>query len=323
MSVTSKKMVVALGGNAISAPGEQGTIEQQFAQSQKTARVLCDAIGDGYQLVITHGNGPQVGNVLRRVEIASRELYPIPLDVCVADTQAGMGYMIAQSIMNELKDRQQLIDVTTLVTTVEVDREDQAFEVPTKPIGPRLSEADALSHQQQDDWKIVRTNENVYRRVVPCPKPRQILELPTIRRLVDAGELVICCGGGGIPVYRDDRGRFTGAAAVIDKDFTSALLARELGILRLVLLTGIDHVYLNFNSPAQQPLEEITTMQARQYLDEGQFASGSMAPKIEAAIDFLNHCGDAGAVVVITNLFKLPAALAGESGTRIVRQQVS
>lgn len=314
---SSQKLVVALGGNAISGPGEQGTIYQQFAHSRETARLLCDAVEAGYQPVITHGNGPQVGNVLRRSEIAASELYPIPLDVCVADTQAGMGYMIAQSLMNEFHQRQQSVRVTTLVTTVEIDRQDPSFDVPTKPIGPRLSSSEAFAHQQGDGWQIAKIDDETYRRVVPCPKPQSISELPIIRRLVDAGELVICCGGGGIPVFRNELGLLEGAAAVIDKDFTTALLARELGISTLVLLTGVDHVYLNFNQRDQRALAAITTKQAQQYLDEGQFGSGSMAPKIAAAIDFLTHSNDPDAHVIIANLSQLTAVLQGATGTRI------
>lgn len=316
---SNQKLVVALGGNAISVPGEQGTIDQQFAHCQQTARLLCDAIEQGYQLIITHGNGPQVGSVLRRSEIASSELYPIPLEVCVADTQAGMGYMIAQSLMNECLDRQKPLGVTTLVTTVEVDRRDPAFDAPNKPIGPRIDRANAQSHEQKDGWRVVEIEENVYRRVVPSPQPQAILELPIIGRLVDAGEIVICCGGGGIPVFRNERGMFEGAAAVIDKDLTTALLACELVVSTMVILTGIDKVYLNFKSPNQRALDEMTVEQARQYLADGQFAAGSMAPKIEAAVVFLAQSQAPDAVVIIAELTQLTAALAGETGTRIVR----
>ncbi|MGI9429031.1 MAG: carbamate kinase [Bythopirellula sp.] len=315
---SNRKLVVALGGNAISTPGEQGTIYQQFMHSRESAELLCDAIQAGYQLVITHGNGPQVGNILRRSEIAASELYPIPLDVCVADTQAGMGYMIAQSLMNEFSGRQQSVAVTTIVTTVEVDRQDPAFGAPNKPIGPRLNAADAQAHQQDDGWDIVKLDDQVYRRVVASPQPQKIEELSIIRRLVDAGELVICCGGGGIPVYRNEQGLLKGAAAVIDKDLTTALLARELDISTLVMLTSVDRVYLNFGRRDQRALDEITREQAQQYLDDGQFEAGSMAPKIEAAIDFLTHAADVAAQVIIADLTQLTSALDGSEGTRIL-----
>ena len=312
-----RKIVVALGGNAISGPGEQGTIYEQFMHSRQSARLLCDAIQAGNQLVITHGNGPQVGNVLRRSEIAASELYPIPLDVCVADTQAGMGYMIAQSLMNEFSDRQQSVAVTTVVTTVEVDRRDPAFDCPAKPIGPRLNLADAQAHQQDDGWELVQVDNQVFRRGVASPRPVKIEELSIIRRLVDAGECIICCGGGGIPVYRNEQGRLEGAAAVIDKDLTTALLARELGVSTLVLLTNVDKVYLDFGGHDQRALDELTMRQAQQYLEEGQFGTGSMAPKVEAAIDFLTNAQDPDALVIIADLTQLNAALSGSAGTRI------
>ena len=315
---SNQKIVVALGGNAISTRGEEGTIYEQFANSQKTARLLCDAIQSGYQLVITHGNGPQVGSVLRRSEIASSELYPIPLDVCVADTQAAMGYMIAQSLMNEFQRRGKSVQVTTLVTSVEVDRQDPAFDSPTKPIGPRFNRSTALSHEEKDGWQIVKIEEDVYRRVVPSPKPKNILPLSIIRRLIDADELIICCGEGGIPVCRNEEGLLEGAAAVIDKDLTTALLASELGLSTMVILTGVNKVYLNFNQSNQQALDEITVAEAQQHLDDGQFAAGSMAPKIEAAITFLKDAPDPKALVIIAELSELTAALAGETGTRIV-----
>lgn len=317
MPAAEKRLVVALGGNAISAPGEQGTIEEQFAHSKETASALCDAIDAGYQLVLTHGNGPQVGNVLRRVEIAKRELYPIPLEVCVADTQAGMGYMIAQCVMNELARRGQPRQVTTIVTTVLVDGDDSAFDAPTKPIGPRLTRSVAEAHRHLDGWHVQEVAEGAFRRLVPSPRPLEILELSTIARLVEAGELVVCCGGGGIPVVRDDAGCCQGAAAVIDKDLTSALLAVELGAQALVLLTSVAQVCVNFDTPQQRPIQRLTIDEAETLLADGQFAAGSMQPKMEAAIHFLTHSRQDDATVLITDLEHFAAALSGEGGTRI------
>lgn len=319
MSAESKRIVVALGGNAISAPDRQGTIEEQFSQTQATARLLCDAIVDGNQLVLTHGNGPQVGNVLRRVEIARAELYPIPLEVCVADTQAGMGYMIAQCLMNELMRRDQPRIASTLVTTVLVDRNDPAFSYPSKPIGPRLIRSVAEAHQRVDGWEIQQVDPGAFRRIVPSPKPQDILEINTIRRIVEAGEQVICCGGGGIPVYLDEAGRYQGAAAVIDKDLTTVLLAKELGISTVVILTGVEYVYLDYNGPSQRVLRELNVAEAEQYLAAGQFGEGSMGPKIGAAIDFLKHSQEDNPQVIIAALNKFSEALAGTSGTRITR----
>src|SRR5215203_46037 len=235
MSEIRKRLVVALGGNAISAPDKQGTIDEQFAQVSETAEVLCDAVERGYQLIVTHGNGPQVGNILRRVEIARSELYPIPLEVCVADTQAGMGYMIAQCLSNVMNQRNLVCDVTAVVTTVLVDPEDPAFQNADKAIGPGMSEAQAESHRARDGWQIRDEANGRFRRVVPSPLPRKIIETPAIERLVEAGQIVVCCGGGGIPVAVDTLGRVRGVAAVIDKDRTTALLARRLHAPTLVI----------------------------------------------------------------------------------------
>lgn len=319
MSDSKKRLVVALGGNAISAPDRRGTIEEQFAQTQRTAQLLAEAVVAGYQLVITHGNGPQVGNVMRRVELARTELYPIPLELCVADTQAGMGYMIAQCLMNELVERGCPQSVSTIVTSVLVDRQDPAFLNPSKPIGPRMNRPVAEAHQLVDGWHLVQEGPDVFRRAVPSPKPHDILELHTIRRIVEAGEHVICCGGGGIPVYLDEAGHYQGAAAVVDKDFTTTLLARELGISTVVILTGTEHVCLDFGTLTQKALSQITLAEAEQYVAQGQFGEGSMRPKVEAAIDFLTHSRADNPQLIIADLNRFSEALSGTSGTRITR----
>ena len=311
--------VIALGGNAISVPGEQGNIPQQFAHMSNTARYLSAAVADGRNIVITHGNGPQVGNVLRRVEIASEEMYPLPLEVCVADTQAGMGYMIGQCMANALKKRGIETDVTTLVTNVLIDKGDPAFKKPTKPIGSRMPREQAESHRDKDGWSIVEVADGLYRRIVPSPIPKKIIELHTIQRLVDDGELVICCGGGGVPVTRDEHGMLRGAAAVIDKDRTSALLARELNADTLVILTAVERVCLNFGTPEQKALDTLTITEAKTYQKEGHFAEGSMGPKIEAAVDFVEGSSNPDAVAIIAELTQLTAALDSKSGTRISR----
>ncbi len=317
--VTPQQLVIALGGNAISVPGEQGNIEEQFAHTRQTARILTDAILTGYRPIITHGNGPQVGNILRRVELARHELYTIPLELCVADTQAGMGYMIAQCLMNELAERSQPRHVTTIVTSVVVDENDSAFENPTKPIGPRMDRIVAEAHRDNDGWKVRELEDGSFRRIVSSPCPVEILELPTIRQLVDADELVVCCGGGGIPVCRDAAGQLTGAAAVIDKDLTSSLLARELDVGTLVILTGVEHVCLNFGKPNEVPLSEITVVEARKYLAAGHFGGGSMRPKVEAAIDFVTNSRLSDPVALIGHLDKFTELLTGSSGTCITR----
>jgi carbamate kinase len=312
-------LVVALGGNAISAPGKIGTIDEQFAQVSETAESLCDAIERGYQLVVTHGNGPQVGNVLRRVELASRELYPIPLEVCVADTQAGMGYMIAQCLANAMGPRNLTSDVTAIVTSVLVDRADPAFGQPNKAIGPLLSAADAELHHTRDGWTVRDEGGGKFRRVVPSPLPRKIIEMPAIARLVDAGQIVVCCGGGGIPVAVDQWGVVRGIAAVIDKDRTTGMLARELGAPTLVILTAVEYASLNYGKPNEERLRQITADQAEEYLQAGHFGAGSMRPKIETAIDFVRHSPHADAAAIIAHANRFAAALDGQNGTRIVR----
>ena len=252
-------------------------------------------------------------------KIAQGELYPIPLEVCVADTQAGMGYMIAQCLMNELRQRGAPRPVTTVVTTIVVDADDPAFQHPSKPIGPRMQPADAQRHVVQDGWQVQEVAGHYFRRVVPSPSPREILELATIRQLVEGGELVICCGGGGIPVVRSAEGDYQGAAAVIDKDRSSALLASQLGCATLVILTSVSHAYLDFDTDRQRPLHTVTAEEARRYLAAGQFAAGSMRPKIEAAIQFVSQSPTPHPVAVIAHLDDLVAAIGGRSGTRVTR----
>jgi carbamate kinase len=319
MSIPPQRLVVALGGNAISIPGEQGTIEEQFIHTRQTAVFLADAILAGYLPIITHGNGPQVGNILRRVEIAKHELYTIPLEVCVADTQAGMGYMISQCLMNELADRGVQRHVTTIVTTVLVDKDDPAFQKPTKPIGPKLDKSVAEKQREAEGWHIREMEDGSYRRIVSSPRPVEIMELATIRNLADDGELVVCCGGGGIPVCRDDSGKYYGSAAVIDKDLTTALLARELGVSTLIVLTGVEHVCLNFGKPDEKQLSELSIAEAQDYLTARHFGSGSMRPKVEAAIDFVTNSKAPNPVACIGHLEKLGEVLAGTSGTRFSR----
>ncbi len=300
-------IVVALGGNAISQPGQPDDIPAKFAQTRKTTKLLADAIAAGFRLVITHGNGPQVGNVLRRSEIASHEVYPVPLEICVADTQAGMGYMISQCLMNELAARGKPRPVTTLVTTVSVDRADPAFEHFDKPIGPRLSRAIADEHVQNDDWVVTEVGTGEFRRVVPSPRPQRILEIETIRKLLADDELIVCCGGGGIPVCQED-GVYHGVGAVIDKDLTSALLARELQAETLALLTTVPSAFLNFGTPAATPIGRMTVAEARDYLAQGQFASGSMGPKIEAAVQFVEGRDCPSAFAMVAQLESFMAA---------------
>lgn len=314
-----KQAVVALGGNAISAPGLQGTIAEQFEQTRKTTGQLAAAIAQGYQLVVTHGNGPQVGNVLRRVEMARDELYPLPLEVCVADTQAGMGYMIGQCLMNDLARLGLPRVSTTIVTSVLVDRNDPAFDNPTKPIGPRFERDIAEAYRREDGWHIREMADGKYRRVVPSPRPLEIVELGAIAKLVESGRQVVCCGGGGIPVCCDDDGNYRGAAAVVDKDLTTALLATRLGVSKMIILTAVEHVCLNFDTDQEVSLKQLTLAEAQEHLEAGQFGSGSMAPKVQAAINFLQNSAAASPQAMIGHVERFSEIVGGLSGTTITR----
>jgi len=311
-------IVVALGGNAISRPDEEGNVDQQFANSRITARALADLIEAGNQLVITHGNGPQIGNFLLRNEAAAELIYPLPMEVAVAHVQGGMGYMIAQTLMNELHGRGDDRLVTTIITTVLVDLTDPAFRDPTKPIGRVLNKDDADRMARDEGWTVKQVAPGQYRRVVPSPLPKRIMEIDAICRAVAADELLVVCGGGGIPVVRDPQTGLRGIAAVIDKDLASALLASELKADAMMILTNIDRVSINFGKPNQRAIERMTLAEARHFLDEGQFPPGSMGPKIQSAVEFLSAAA-AGARVIIGPLDRATDAIAGRIGTRITK----
>ncbi len=280
-------IVVALGGNAISRPDQVGNVAEQFENSRATACSLADLIGEGHRLVITHGNGPQIGNFLVRNKAAAGVIYPLSMEVAVAHVQGGMGYMIAQAVMNELVQRGDNRTVTAVVTSVLVDADDPSFANPTKPIGRHLSTDDAERLACEEQWQTAEVSPGTYRRVVPSPLPIGILEIESIRRAVQAGETLVVCGGGGIPVVRDDRGAMHGVRAVVDKDFASARLAAELNADLLMILTNVDGVCLDFGTPKERHLDHMTLAEAKQWLDDGQFPAGSMGPKIQGAINFL------------------------------------
>ncbi|HTQ40476.1 MAG TPA: carbamate kinase [Pirellulales bacterium] len=313
-------IVVALGGNAVSPPGQEGNIPQQYSTTRAAIRPLADLILAGHQLVITHGNGPQVGNVMRRVEIAARHhVYPLPLDTVVADTQAGMGYMISQCLMNELASRGQPRVCSTIITTVRVSREDAAFSKPSKPVGPFMSREQAAKHMKNDGWLMVEDAGRGWRRVVASPLPRDIVEMDVIRSLVQAGQSIVACGGGGIPVVQGKDGQFAGVEAVIDKDRTSALLALGLQADMLAYLTGVDYVQQHFGTPQTRPIKQMSVGEAREMLRDGQFPAGSMGPKVEGGVEFLERTPQATSQVLITSCEKIKQAIAGKVGTRIVR----
>ena len=312
-------IVVGLGGNAISRPDEEGNVDQQFANSRATARVLADLIEEGHQLVITHGNGPQIGNFLLRNEAAADRIYPLPMEVAVAHVQGGMGFMIALTLTNELAHRSRDRVVTAVVTTILVDSDDPSFAAPTKPVGRMLTKKEADHYAVEEGWAIREVGRGRYRRVVPSPIPRRIMEIGNIRRAVDASDLLVVCGGGGIPVILDPKTGLRGVRAVIDKDLASALLASNLDVDTMVILTNVDHVSINFLKPDERAIDRMTLEEAQAWLDEGQFPPGSMGPKIQGAINFLRASNKSDARVIIGPLDKAADAVAGRIGTCVTK----
>jgi carbamate kinase len=314
-----KRVVVALGGNAAYPPTIQGTAGEQLALMRQVCAHFVEIIRAGWQLVLTHGNGPVVGNILYRMARTADELPPMPMDVCVAHSQGGMGYMLQQSFANVLVDHGMDVVVSCIVTEVEVDQDDPAFHKPTKPVGKFLSEAQAQQMAASTGWMFAEDSGRGWRRIVASPKPRKILDLQTVDALLDAGVIPVACGGGGIPVVRTAQGHWSGVAAVIDKDLTSAMLAAHLHADALIMLTGVERVALDFGKPTQRWLDHMTLAQAREHAAQGQFPAGSMGPKIEAAISYLEESPQANhdGVVIITSLEKAFDALLGRAGTRI------
>ena len=318
-TVRRKRAVVALGGNAAYPPTIKGTAEEQIELMHQVCGHLVEIIRGGWQLVLTHGNGPVVGNILYRMARTADELPPMPMDVCVAHSQGGMGYMLQQSFSNVLCDHGLDIVVSCVVTEVEVDAADPAFSKPSKPVGRFFSQADAAAMATSTGWLFAEDAGRGWRRIVASPKPRKILDLKTVDALLDAGVIPVACGGGGIPVVRSAQGHWSGVAAVIDKDLTSAMLAAHLHADALIMLTGVERVALDFGKPSQRWLDRLTLALAREHAALGQFPAGSMGPKIEAAISYLEESPQANhdGVVIITSLEKAFEALLGRAGTRI------
>jgi len=308
-------LVVALGGNAITRPGEPGTIPQQFEHTAETLRHLKGLFQSDARIVITHGNGPQIGNILIRVEEAEKRVPRLPLDTCVSDSQGGMGYMI-QRLAFELFRRHRINrSAATIITQVLVNENDPELSHPTKPIGSFYS-CEEMDHirREKPHWNLVEIEHGRWRRVVPSPRPVRILEEQAIARLVEAGVVVIACGGGGIPVaWRN--GHLVGVEGVIDKDLASSLLARDLGAHKLIIVTSVERVALGFGRPDRRWLDRVTVRQAREYLAAGEFPQGSMGPKIEAGIEFVTQGGDE---CIITSAEQVARALRGDAGTHIV-----
>jgi len=314
--MTNRVAVVAIGGNSLIKDAGHQSVPDQYLAAHDTTEHILSMIKDGWNVVVTHGNGPQVGFILRRSELSARELHEVPLDVCGADTQGAIGYALQQNLQNAFRQAGLDRTVATVITQVEVAADDPAFSHPSKPIGSFMDEEQAEQRRQQG-WDLIEDANRGYRRVVASPKPLRIVELPVIRSLLDWGATVIAVGGGGIPVVTTETGELHGVAAVIDKDLASALLANALDADLLLISTAVERVALNFGTPQQRWVDRLTLSEAKRYLAEGgHFGSGSMGPKIQAVINYLEH---GGREALITSPDSIEQALAGTTGTRIVR----
>ena len=314
--MTNRVAVVAIGGNSLIKDAGHQSVPDQYLAAHDTTEHILSMIKDGWNVVITHGNGPQVGFVLRRSELAAHELHEVPLDVCGADTQGAIGYALQQNLQNAFRQAGLDRTVATIITQVEVAADDPAFAHPSKPIGSFMDEEQA-EHRRQQGWDLIEDANRGYRRVVASPVPLRIVELPVIRSLLELGAIVIAVGGGGIPVVTGPNGELHGVAAVIDKDLASSLLANLLDADLLLISTAVDRVALGFGTPQQRWVDRLTLSEAKRYLAEGgNFGSGSMAPKIQAVINYLER---GGREALITSPGCIEQALAGATGTRIVR----
>jgi carbamate kinase len=309
--------VVAVGGNSLIKDNNRKTVQDQYEAGAESMHHIAEMIAQGWNVVVTHGNGPQVGFILRRSELSSHELHEVPLDYCGADSQGAIGYMFARALTNEFKNRKMDKQVAAVVTQTVVDINDDAFQHPTKPIGSFMGEEESQKRAANDGWIVVEDAGRGWRRVVASPKPVDILEKDAIKALIDAGIIVVAVGGGGIPVVREPNGDIEGVEAVIDKDFGSSLLATMLGADLFVISTAVEKVAINFNKPDQKWLDQLTLAEAKQYAVDGQFAKGSMLPKIEAIIKFLENGGKRA---LITNPENIGRALKGETGTWINKE---
>lgn len=316
MSRTDRLAVVAIGGNALFPDARHLSVRDQYQTIRQLAEHLADMELDGWRVLVTHGNGPQVGFVMRRSELASHEVSPVPMDTAGADLQGGIGYMFVKALHNSLRRRGIERTPVALITQTLVDAADPAFAAPTKPIGSWMPEAEARKMAAELGWTVREDSGRGWRRVVASPLPKAVVEEDAVRAMVEGGFLVVACGGGGIPVIYNEHGEIEGVEAVIDKDRTSALLARDLGAELLLLPTGVDRVALDFGTPEQRWLDSMTVAEAERYIAEGQFGAGSMEPKIAALVDFVKHGRGEG---VIASVPQMREALEGKAGTRIVR----
>lgn len=309
-------VVIAIGGNSLIRDASHQSVRDQYEAAGKTSRRIASLATAGWRVAITHGNGPQVGFILRRSELAAHELHELPLDVCGADTQGAIGYALQQHLQNDFRVRGIAKQAATLVTQCEVDPYDPAFKNPSKPIGSYMTESEARRRELEEGWSVMEDAGRGWRRVVPSPEPKRIVELDAIVALLDSGFVVISTGGGGIPVVRYERGDLQGVPAVIDKDLASSLMANGIGADTFLISTGVERVALRWGRPDQEWVDRLTASEARRYLDEGgHFARGSMAPKIEAAARFVEGGGHRA---IISDPDHLEEAMDGEAGTTIV-----
>ncbi|RZP29715.1 carbamate kinase [bacterium] len=316
---SNKSIMLALGGNALSPKDQTGTIKEQFERTRQSLNGIMEFIKIKNNICITHGNGPQVGNELLRMDLTHEEVPPLPLGLCVAATQGTIGYMIQQSLQNKLRTFKIDREVVTLVTQVRIDEQDPAISDPTKFVGKTYSEQTAKSYANKLGWDIAEQNPGEWRRVVPSPLPHYVMHGKSIKALVDRGTIVLAAGGGGIPVFNDKNYRLKGIDAVIDKDLTAAKLGRVIRAQELWIITDIDYVYLRFKKEGQKAISQMTTLEAEQYLHDGEFKKGSMAPKIRAALYFLKHYGEK---VIITSIPSITDAIHGKAGTRIIKSEI-
>ena len=311
------KVVIAIGGNSLIPDADHTSVQDQYLAAAETDDHIASLIEQGWDVAISHGNGPQVGFILRRSEMSSSELHEVPLDYCGADTQGAIGYMLQQNLVNDFRQRGISKSVATVVTQVEVDANDPAFKSPSKPIGSFMEEAEATRRRNVEGWDIREDAGRGWRRVVASPKPMRIVELDVIKQLLDSGVVTIAVGGGGIPVVADENGDLRGIAAVIDKDLASALLASQIDADLLLISTAVEKVALNFGKENEEWVDQFTLSEDKKYLAEGgHFAEGSMAPKMRAVVQYMEA---GGKEALITNPQNLERAMAGETGTRIVR----
>lgn len=318
MKPAGRTVLIAIGGNSLIRAGQRGTIEEQLANARETAEGIVRCVREGWHVVITHGNGPQVGAALLRSERSANEVYRQPLDVCVALTQGEIGYALQLGLERSLRQQGLTMPVVTVITQVEVNRDDPAFRNPSKPVGPFYSRTVADAMEQEHGWRMIEDASRGYRRVVPSPEPLRILELEAIRALRDSGSLVIALGGGGIPVVLDPDGSTCGIEAVIDKDRASALLASALNVDVMLISTDVDHVYLDYKKPLQRPIDRIAVRDLRKHHAQGHFAPGSMGPKVESAMRFLERGGREAIIASGTCPLE---ALQGTTGTHIVLEE--